>query len=176
MITFVLGGAKSGKTTFALKYAETLTGFDNYYYIATATAYDDEMEEKIRKHKEERSKIWITIEEPINIISQIQSLKSSSTLVVLDCLTLWITNLLSANYNCQKYFEELLKELKTIKESKNFWIIIISNEVGLGVVPINKLARFFRELSGSLNQKIAEIANEVFFIISGLPLTLKKER
>lgn len=175
MITLVLGGAKSGKTRWALKYAETLSNFTNYYYLATATPSDEEMKEKIKKHKEERSEIWRTIEEPIEIISQIRLLKTSSHLLLLDCLTLWISNLLFAKCDWERYFEELLEELNSIKGKRTPWIILISNEVGLGLVPDNKLGRLFRELIGLLNQRIAERADEVFFIVAGLPLTLKRE-
>jgi adenosylcobinamide kinase/adenosylcobinamide-phosphate guanylyltransferase len=174
MITFVLGGAKSGKTRWSLRYAEDLTGFKNYYYLATAEAHDEEMQEKIELHKKERSAFWKTIEEPIKISSYLERLKDTSSVILLDCLTLWVSNLI----HCRKSFEEEIKIfieiLEKYKGHERDWIILVSNEMGLGIVPEGKLAREFREKAGLLNQKIAEISDEVYFIVAGLPLLLKQ--
>lgn len=175
MITFVLGGAKSGKTSWALRYAEGLRGFKNYYYLATAQALDEEMQEKIEKHKKERPSFWKLLEEPLNISDHLERLSNSCSLILLDCLTLWISNLLYLKRDLDRESERLIKVLKNYQRRESSWIIIISNEVGLGIVPENKLARDYRELSGSLNQRVAGVADEVYFIVAGLSITLKRE-
>ncbi|MEZ0344930.1 MAG: bifunctional adenosylcobinamide kinase/adenosylcobinamide-phosphate guanylyltransferase [Caldimicrobium sp.] len=174
MITFVLGGAKSGKTGFALKYAKELKGFKNYYYLATAQALDEEMKEKIEKHQKERPSFWKLIEEPLNISYHLEKLSDSFSVILLDCVTLWVSNILHYNKDLDKETERFLKALKNYRNHERSWLIIISNEIGLGIVPENKLARKYRDLVGSLNQKISALSEEVYFIVAGLPISLKK--
>ena len=173
MITFILGGAKSGKTKFALNYAERLKGFKNYYYLATAEAFDDEMREKIKKHQKERPPFWQLIEEPVNISFHLKNLAKSFSIILLDCLTMWVSNLIYYEKDLFKEFKCFLEILHLYQGNDIDWLIIVSNEVGLGLVPENKLAREFREIIGSFNQEIAKISDEVYFIIAGLSISLK---
>ncbi len=175
MITFVLGGAKSGKTNWALRYAEGLKGFKNYYYLATAQALDEEMREKIEKHKKERPSFWKLLEEPLYISDHLERFSNSDSIILLDCITLWISNLLHLKKDLDREYESFLKVLRNYQRRESSWVLIISNEVGLGIVPENKLARGYREHVGYLNQRIAEISDEAYFIVAGLSITLKRE-
>jgi adenosylcobinamide kinase/adenosylcobinamide-phosphate guanylyltransferase len=190
-LIFILGGARSGKSSFALKLAESITPpptsphkggrtkvGGKRLYIATAEAMDKEMEETIKKHKKARGNNWTTIEEPIKIVDIIKKNKKHNV-ILLDCLTLWISNLMrkEARGNGQRAtgrrtmqaITELISACKDAKAS----IIIVSNEVGLGIVPDNPLARQFRDIAGFANQKIADAADEVYFMVSGIPLKIK---
>lgn len=173
MISFVLGGAKSGKTSWALKYGENLTSFREFYYLATAIPFDSEMKRKIEKHREERSHIWQLIEEPLEIAQVLKRLKGRDAVILIDCLTLWLSNLLYYKKPVETFIENFLEELKAFKAHLRGWVILVSNELGLGLVPESELGRNFRELAGVLHQRVAGIADETFFIIAGLSLTLK---
>lgn len=175
MLVFILGGAKSGKSKWALNYAEKLKGINTYYYLATAIPFDNEMQERIKEHQKERDKRWNTLEEPLELPLKLKSLKAPSVLVLVDCLTLWVSNLLYYRYPLEKYFQDLLTELSHIKEREDFLVLLVSNEVGLSLVPESELGRLFRDYSGILNQKIASLAKEVYFIVAGLPIKLKSE-
>ncbi len=174
MITFVLGGAKSGKTAFALKYAENLRGFRDYYYLATAQALDEEMKEKIKKHKEERPSYWKLIEEPLSISHHLEKLSKSLSVILLDCITLWISNLLHYERNFDQETEAFFEVLKAFQAHERSWLILVSNEIGLGIVPENSLARKYRDLVGYVNQRISALADEVYFIVAGLSIPLKR--
>ncbi len=172
LITFIIGGARSGKSRFALELA------NNYIlskergrkaYIATAQAMDDEMKERIEKHKEERSGEWSTFEEPLNISTLISDIHKSYDIILLDCLTLWLSNLLLNNKDVEAETESFISSLSTIHCS----LFAVSNEVGLGIVPDNALSRRFRDLSGYLNQKMAALADEVYLVTAGIPLKIK---
>ncbi|MDO8425881.1 MAG: bifunctional adenosylcobinamide kinase/adenosylcobinamide-phosphate guanylyltransferase [Deltaproteobacteria bacterium] len=166
---FVTGGAKSGKSSFALNLANGLPG--PRYYLATAEALDREMEEKIKKHKEERSSRWETIEEPREVAEKLEGLKGSGV-VLIDCLTLWITNLLTDDLNNG----EILKKgeaLASACKKSPLSIIAVSNEVGLGIVPLTPVARRFRDLSGVINQRIAGLSDEAYLVTAGMPLKIK---
>ncbi|MBI5047871.1 MAG: bifunctional adenosylcobinamide kinase/adenosylcobinamide-phosphate guanylyltransferase [Deltaproteobacteria bacterium] len=180
---FILGGARSGKSAYALKLAESIA--DKRLYLATAQALDEEMAERIKKHKKERDNNWATIEEPVNLADVITKNKRYDV-VLLDCLTLWISNLMSkksgvrglppnASIGGQKS-EAIYKNINQLasacKQSKAT-IIIVSNEVGLGIVPGNPLARQFRDIAGYANQKIAAAADEVYFVVSGMAMRMK---
>lgn len=171
----VTGGVRSGKSKFAQDLAGKLG--ERVIYLATAQAFDDEMEERIAKHRMHRPDSWETIEEPIEIIPAILRRKSGDT-VLLDCLTLYLTNLFF------KYEKLALKEqegvinaqigvlAETIKRSEAN-IVIVTNEIGWGVVPENELARRFRDLAGWANQTIASVCEEVYLLVSGLPVRIK---
>lgn len=169
MLAFVIGGIKSGKTKFALKKAEELkTG--KLYYIATARAVDEEMKERIERHKRERGEKWITIEEPIEVDGVLKKIPKGS-IIIIDCLTTWLTNLLVENYDVEEKTNKLLDILLKIKTDLD--LFLISNEVGLGIIPDNPLARKFIDLSGNLHQKVAQIADEVYFILCGCEIKVK---
>jgi len=169
LITFVLGGARSGKSRFALEKASACKG--KKIYIATAQAIDDEMKERIEKHKKERSGEWATFEEPLNISTLISDIHKSYDVLLLDCLTLWLSNLLLDGEDIEVEIASLIDALRITHHASR--IFAVSNEVGLGIVPDNALSRRFRDLSGYLNQKMAAIADEVYLITAGIPVKIK---
>jgi len=169
MLVFVIGGIKSGKTKFALKKAEKLNNA-KLYYIATARAIDEEMKERIERHKIERGEKWITIEEPIEVDRVLKTIPKGSVIII-DCLTTWLTNLLIENYDVEEKTNKLLGIL--LKKKTDLDLFLISNEVGLSIIPDNPLSRKFLDLSGSLHQKVAQIADEVYFILCGCEIKVK---
>ena len=168
----VLGGARSGKTKFAEKLALSLTKKSNKLpiYVATAQAFDTEMQERINSHKYERADRFQTLECPLGIDEPLIS-ASNDEVILVDCLTLFVSNLLCAE-SFDKNKIELFKEAVKITKAR---LIIVSNETGLGVVPDNKLARQFRDVAGKLNQDIASIADRVTLIVAGLEMPLKND-
>ncbi|MBI5633468.1 MAG: bifunctional adenosylcobinamide kinase/adenosylcobinamide-phosphate guanylyltransferase [Nitrospirae bacterium] len=169
-ITFVIGGARSGKSSFALNRASELPG--KKVYIATAQAFDEEMKERITKHKEERNSDWDTIEESMNLAEVLRTASSTHDVVLIDCLTLWLSNLLLADKDLEKEMQFFISSLITHHASRVF---VVSNEVGMGIVPDNELARRFRDISGRLNQQMASVADEVYLVAAGIPVRIKKE-
>lgn len=168
-IVFILGGAKSGKTGFALKKASLLSG--KKAYIATAQALDKEMVERIKRHRAERGVLWDTYEEPLKIADVIKGIESRYGAVVIDCLTLWISNLIHAGAKIAFESGGLVAVLQGMRGAAE--IYIISNEVGMGIVPANELAREFRDYAGAINQHMAEAADEVYLVTAGIPLRIK---
>ena len=164
-VTLVLGGARSGKSRFAEGLATGHRGRKTY--IATAEAFDDEMRERIAHHRLRRGEGWETREAPLDLVVTLQSCETG--FVLIDCLTLWISNLMHANRDVGREVASLCAALKKSKAR----VALVSNEVGLGIVPENALARRFRDEQGLANQRLAEVADEVFFAAAGLPLTLK---
>lgn len=166
---FVIGGARSGKSSFALGLAGKLSG--PAAYIATARPLDSEMEERIRNHKKDRGPGWETFEEPVDVTEKIIALKGYGV-ILLDCLTLWLSNLVEAGLDdneIKKRAGRLASECRKTDAA----VIAVSNELGLGIVPENALARRFRDLAGSVNQVMAGAAREVFFVAAGIPLKMK---
>lgn len=168
-LVFIVGGARSGKSAFALGRASSCP--ERKIYIATAQALDAEMSARIQAHRAERGEGWETIEEPLHVASSIASLGSGSAIVI-DCLTLWLSNLLHSGMDDEK-IKEAVDTLAAACALSPSVVIAVSNEVGLGLVPENPLARRFRDLSGWMNQKMALAATEAWFVASGLPLKLK---
>jgi len=162
--TLVLGGARSGKSAFAESLFQSIA---NRAYLATATAHDDEMHERIRRHQADRGSDWTTIEEPVEILSRLSA--DDEVPVLVDCLTLWLTNLFMAERDISAESSRLAGFLSTTKRS----IVLVSNEIGLGLVPETKLGRDFRDAQGRLNQMIAASVPRVVFVAAGLPLYLK---
>ncbi|MBL0373157.1 bifunctional adenosylcobinamide kinase/adenosylcobinamide-phosphate guanylyltransferase [Rhizobium sp. KVB221] len=163
----VLGGARSGKSAFAERLV-TETGLSRHY-IATGRAWDEEMQERIAHHREDRGDSWVTHEEPLDLISCLQALDSESNAVLVDCLTLWVTNLMMDDRDVATEANRLVDCVGSLKAR----VVFVSNEVGLGIVPENRMAREFRDHAGRLHQKVAAVANEVYFIAAGLPLKMK---
>ncbi len=170
-LILILGGARSGKSAYALRLSDSFDG--QKAYIATAEALDAEMAEKIERHRKERGNEWKTIEEPIRIVQTIQNMGDQCNLILIDCLTLWLSNLLHLYDGDGKKVMENLEALIIQLEKTDSNIIVVSNEVGLGIVPDNPLARRFRDITGLANQRLAEIADEVTFVIAGRPMRLK---
>lgn len=175
---FITGGARSGKSSFAERLA--LNSGKEVRYIATAEALDEEMATRIKEHQKRRPASWITIEEPYRVTSVLEDIGKEEGMVLIDCLTLLISNLLfppSAGENGGLSEDDLLLELKSLarlaRESCAD-VIIVSNELGLGVVPEYPQARLFRDMVGWANQIMAREADHAFFLVSGVPLDLKK--
>ena len=168
----VLGGAKSGKSGHAQKLAELLP--PPRLFIATAQALDDEMKKKIEIHKKQRGEGWQTIEEPLEISKIIKKNSKTFSVILLDCITLWITNLLLMKNLKQEDFEFHLKELTDAIIMAPSSVIVVSNEVGMGIVPESSLSRRFREFAGLANQHIARAVDKVVLCVAGFPLYLKE--
>jgi adenosylcobinamide kinase / adenosylcobinamide-phosphate guanylyltransferase len=164
----VLGGARSGKSRYAETRISTAVG--EPVYIATGQAFDDEMVQRIARHGEDRGPGWRTIEAPLDLPAAIIAESGNRAAVLVDCLTLWTTNLLLAELDVEDATDRLLAALR----SHSGPIALVSNEVGLGIVPDNALARRFRDAAGRMNQAVAATVDEVQFIAAGLPLTLKR--
>jgi adenosylcobinamide kinase/adenosylcobinamide-phosphate guanylyltransferase len=164
----VLGGARSGKTGFAERLA--MGAGISPAYLATAQALDSEMRDRVESHRRQREGRFETIEEPLQLPMALARAAGRHDAILVDCLTLWITNLLGAGHDVAAAVDDLSATLTKIESSR---VILVSNEVGLGIVPDNPLARTFRDLAGSTHQRLAEICDDVYFVIAGLPLTLK---
>ncbi len=184
-IVLVTGGARSGKSTFAEKLALSWTqdgvassstfAPTKRVYIATAQAFDDEMRARIKAHQDRRKDAFTTIEEPIELgsaINQALSQLNNSGVILVDCLTIWTSNLLY--YNRQEELEKLYNAITTLKAT-DCNLILVTNETGLGIVPDNELSRRFRDLAGIINQKVAALATNVVFTVCGIPMYLKGE-
>lgn len=184
-IVFITGGARSGKSTYALSNATKISG--DKAYIATAEALDEEMRERIEKHKNQRGKDWNTYEEPFRIAEVIKEIEGKYTVIVIDCLTLWLSNLLIRTQNTEHRTQTIEMEIVGFLDSLSRFkdspvcglgsgfcsLYIVSNEVGMGIVPKNDMARKFRDMAGFLNQKVAEVADEVYLVMAGIPMRIK---
>jgi adenosylcobinamide kinase/adenosylcobinamide-phosphate guanylyltransferase len=169
-IIFITGGARSGKSRFAEELARQFS--EPKAYLATAQALDEEMAERIRRHRENRPGGWHTLEEPIKVTDCIEEGGDRFNLILLDCLTLWVSNLMMAGWDEAKILEEGNRLLDACRQAKGS-LILVGNEVGMGIVPENAQARLFRDLSGFIQQKVAREADEVYFMVSGLPVKIK---
>ena len=167
---FITGGCRSGKSRYALHYANQ--HFSRKLFMATCEALDEEMVQRIENHKKVRGTEWQTIEEPIEIVRKIRESGRDGEVILIDCLTLWLYNLLTKWDNDLKIIDETEKLIKTIKQSPASFILV-SNEVGMGIVPADPLSRRYRDLLGTMNQKIAEALDTVIFMVSGIPIFLK---
>jgi adenosylcobinamide kinase/adenosylcobinamide-phosphate guanylyltransferase len=167
----ILGGARSGKTGFAERMA--MRAGQRPLYLATAETLDDEMRDRVRLHRQQRHGSFATHEEPIELAPALQRLAAQHDVILVDCLTLWISNLLGVGRNVAEAVDDLSTVLQRIELTR---VILVSNEVGLGIVPENALARMFRDLAGSTHQQLGEICDEVHFVVAGLPMTLKSAR
>lgn len=170
-VIFIIGGARSGKSSLALEMASACKG--SKVYLATAEPLDSEMRERIERHRKVRSSEWHTIEEPRRISSSIKELSSKYNIILLDCLTLWLSNLLIRRQTIERELEDFLDTIKVLKDSSTCSLFIVSNEVGMGIVPDNEISRRFRDLSGYLNQRVAEVADDVYLVTAGIPLKIK---
>lgn len=168
-IILVLGGARSGKSTYALKLAKK---YKQVAFIATCQALDKEMEERIKLHKEARPKHWQTFEEPLGLDLLLKKMSTGFDCIIIDCLTLLVSNLLLAGGN-QKTIEGKIERILVILQNKKGSAIIVSNEVGLGIVPEHELGREFRDIAGKVNQIVASKADKVLFMVAGLPVNIK---
>jgi len=167
--TLVLGGARSGKSSYAQNAAEVAaTAGKRLVMIATAQAYDAEMQDRIARHQVERGDMWTTIESPLELPETIARLGLQDSAVV-DCLTLWVTNLMMQDADVEAHGADLVSAVAA--HSGNLWLV--SNEVGWGIVPDNAMSRRFRDLCGRLHQELARVSDHVVLVAAGLPLNLK---
>jgi adenosyl cobinamide kinase/adenosyl cobinamide phosphate guanylyltransferase len=164
-LTLVLGGARSGKSRFAEGLIAALPG--PWVYIATAEAGDDEMAARIKAHRARRAANWRTVEAPRDLQAALAACGNAPVLV--DCLTLWLSNLMLANADMEKEIGQLESALSAIAAP----VVLVANEVGSGIVPDYPLGRKFRDLQGTLNQRIAARADRVVLMVAGLPLAIK---
>jgi adenosylcobinamide kinase / adenosylcobinamide-phosphate guanylyltransferase len=163
----VLGGARSGKTAYGLKLA-TDSGLERCM-VATAEAFDQEMKQRIALHRAERDEAWQVWEEPVNLAGVLDEISRPDRIVVVDCLTIWLSNLLLKEIDPAS---EVARLAAWVKE-KPFPLILVSNELGMGLVPETSLGRAFRDSHGRMNQTLAAACDNVTFIAAGLPLVLK---
>lgn len=166
-ITFVFGGARSGKSKYAEQMAEN-SGLE-LIYIATGRAYDDEMRQRINHHQDRRGSNWTTLEEPLDLAGALLKLAAPNRFVLVDCLTLWLTNLMMAERDIEAETDRLIEVFAKLSGE----ICFVSNEVGLGIVPDNQMAREFRDHAGFLHQRVAGEAMQVYFMAAGLSLKMK---
>lgn len=177
------GGARSGKSEFAEQLALSLKG--RKAYVATGQAFDDEMKDRIKKHQLRRGKEWITFEIPLHLHKNWEQIKNVSDVILIDCLTMFTSNHVFAhgNINTQEdsnriesiILEELRLLLQEINNSNDKTVIFVTNEIGLGIVPENKLARYFRDITGRVNREVASAANKMYLTISGVTIELKSQ-
>jgi adenosylcobinamide kinase/adenosylcobinamide-phosphate guanylyltransferase len=182
-LTMLLGGARSGKSTHAQRLAEQHGG--RVVYLATATAEDDEMSERIVKHQQERPAGWLTREIPHNVAAALANLPVKADIVLLDCLTMLVSNVILLRVTdfdhpdesaaSERVEAEIASLLNTIQTSSADWIIV-SNEVGLGLVPPYPLGRIYRDLLGRANQQIVTYADEVYWMVAGIPVPIHSFR
>lgn len=167
MLTFILGGARSGKSGRAQVLAEA-AGAD-LVFIATAQAFDDEMHERIVRHRADRDHRWRTVEAPVELSQAIRDHAAPGRVLLVDCLTLWVSNLLLSDLDCVAAIDDLIVALAGAACP----VFVVSNEVGLGIVPDNALARQFRNVAGRLHQQVATTADRVEWMVAGLSLQMK---
>ena len=177
------GGARSGKSEFAEQLALSLKG--RKAYVATGQAFDDEMKDRIKKHQLRRGKEWITFEIPLYLHKNWEQIKNVSDVILIDCLTMFTSNHVFAHgdINTQEdsnriesiILEDLRLLLQEINNSNDKTVIFVTNEIGLGIVPENKLARYFRDITGRVNREVASAANKMYLTISGVTIELKSQ-
>lgn len=177
------GGARSGKSEFAERLALSTEG--RKAYVATGQAFDEEMVDRIKKHQERRGNIWTNFEVPLYLAKEWQNISQSTDVILIDCLTMFTTNHMMAHGSIQgqqdanDLEEAVLSELESllslIASSDGKTVIFVTNEIGLGIVPDNKLARYFRDIAGRVNRTVATVANKLYLTISGVTIELKSQ-
>ncbi len=168
-LILILGGARSGKSTYALELAKK---HKKVAFIATCQGLDDEMKERIRLHQQGRPKEWKTYEEPKDLLSLISNIGNEHNCILIDCLTLLVSNLILDGYQENDIIQKIKAMIAALKH-RDIPVILVSNETGLGIVPDTKLGREFRDIAGKVNQVAAAEADEVFFMFCGLASKLK---
>lgn len=184
-LILILGGARSGKSTFAERLAAH--SGKRVAFIATATASDEDMQDRIARHRASRPTEWKTLEEPLDLVSALQEASKEAEVLILDCMTLWLSNWMgqqafmsetndvvlknNANKSALAEIEALLTAMKTLASGKT--VLIVSNEIGLGIVPMHPLSRAYRDTLGWVNQRIAQDAERVYFMVAGLAVDIK---
>jgi len=167
----VTGGCRSGKSRHALELANRIPG-DNRIFIATLNPLDKEMEDRVHRHRTERSDTWHTVEEPLLLAEALDHKASAADVILVDCLTLWVTNLLMAHEE-PALIESRVKALAETISKIDCPLFLVTNEVGSGIVPENRLARLFRDQAGFCNQVVAMACDQVIWMVAGLPVKVK---
>jgi adenosylcobinamide kinase/adenosylcobinamide-phosphate guanylyltransferase len=172
-IVFIIGGCRSGKSQHALQTAEKIPG-NRKIYIATCVPEDDEMKKRVAKHQKGRSKSWTTVEESLKLPEAILQNSHRADVILIDCLTLWVSNLLMETSDEEKLEETIYQLIDTLEKTR-CPIVLVSNEIGTGIVPENRLARQYRDIIGLANQAVAKTADQVIWMVAGIPVTIKGE-
>ncbi len=167
----ILGGCRSGKSSHALALANQVSG-NKKIFMATSVPTDREMQERVNKHVRERGDTWQTAEVPVDIPEKIEILAPDVDVILVDCLTLWVSNLIFNEVDEHGIFEKV-EHLTKVLEKAACPVIMVSNEVGSGIVPENALARKFRDMAGFVNQKVAAVADRVTLVVAGIPMVIK---
>ncbi len=177
------GGARSGKSEFAERLALATAG--RKAYVATGQAFDEEMIDRIKKHQERRGEIWNNFEVPLHLAKEWQNISQTADVILIDCLTMFTTNHMMAHGSIQRQQDanqleatviaELETLLTSIKSCEDKTVIFVTNEIGLGIVPDNKLARYFRDIAGRVNRTVATAADKLYVTISGVTIELKSQ-
>jgi len=177
------GGARSGKSEFAERLALATKGLKAY--VATGQAFDEEMVDRIKKHQERRGKIWNNFEVPLHLADEWENISQSADVILIDCLTMFTTNHMMAygsirgQEDANSLEQTILSELDTLLDSiqscEGKTVIFVTNEIGLGIVPDNKLARYFRDIAGRVNRAVASVADKLYLTISGVTIELKSQ-
>ena len=175
--TLVLGGVKSGKSSYAQRLAQAQTADENIVLIATARAEDDEMQQRISRHREDRPESWSVIEEPRYLVEQLQSLQdekahNNASVVLVDCLTLWLTQLCSDDMSSKDLHAEC-QRLSSQVAQISYPLIMVSNELNMGVTPLGEFSRRFCDAAGLMHQSLAAVCDSVTLVVAGLPMQLK---
>ena len=166
----VLGGCRSGKSAHALQLAENMG--PRRVFVATCVPHDEEMQRRVERHQLERGDSWITHEVPLDLAGTIRKTGSSADVMLVDCLTLWLSNLLMENDD-EDRIRKAIRDLAEAVGSAACGVILVSNEVGAGIVPENRLARHYRDLAGWTNQAMAAACDRVIWTVAGIPVTIK---
>lgn len=170
-ITLVIGGCRSGKSSFAINEANKKKGGEKIF-IATSVPTDSEMEKRVKKHQDERGDEWKTIEEPVKIHKIINQVSENASVILVDCLTLWVSNLLFHSFD-EKQIDQAVRNLEDSLKMCRCPLFLVSNEVGTGIVPENNIARQFRDFAGFVNQRMAKAADKVVMTIAGIDVQIK---
>jgi len=175
-ITLVIGGCRSGKSSHALLLANQIAGDETpvsrKIFIATSVPTDSEMDARVVKHKKERGDGWHTAEVPLDIPAAIAEFSGEADLILVDCLTLWVSNMMFHEFDDDGILR-MVEALQHTLENASSPVFLVSNEVGMGIVPDNGLARRFRDMAGMVNQKIAQSADRVIYMVAGIPMKIK---
>jgi adenosylcobinamide kinase/adenosylcobinamide-phosphate guanylyltransferase len=169
-VTLITGGARSGKSRYAMETA--LTAYRRRVFVATAQGFDDEMRDRIARHQQERDGSFHTIESPVDLAGAVGAIPAGTEVALIDCLTVWIGNLLHQEGEDRNWFPQIDAFLEALRDPPCD-LLVVTNEVGMGIVPDNPLARRFRDIAGSVNQKIGALADRVVLLVSGVPVTIK---
>ena len=170
-IIFVIGGCRSGKSSYAMQTAEKMTE-EKKIFIATCVPRDDEMKRRVARHQKERSQTWVTVEAPLKLPEAILQNSRSGNVILVDCLTLWVSNLLMETGDESKIEEAISQFINAIEKAAGP-VVLVSNEVGTGIVPENALARQYRDIIGRVNQAVAKTADKVIWMVAGIPVKIK---